>query len=176
MKTILGLDLGVTSIGWAIIKEGDSHQKEVIALGSRIIPLSIDDKDEFTKGNAISKNQKRTERRTQRKGYDRYQMRRSNLKNLLKAHGFSPNTGLFNLSSLELYKLRSNAIKEKITLEQFGRLLLLLNQKRGYKSSRSDANLDKKNTAYVEEVQGRHKIINELGLTIGQYFYSELQI
>ena len=49
MKRVLGLDLGSSSIGWAVI---DEHSKEIIsdsdipikdtivALGSRIIPLS----------------------------------------------------------------------------------------------------------------------------------------
>jgi CRISPR-associated endonuclease Csn1 len=57
---------------------------------------------------------------------------------------------------------------------ELGRLLLWLNQKRGYKSSRSDANLGKKDTEYVATVKSRHEKIKELDLTIGQYFYREL--
>ena len=49
-----------------------------------------------------------------------------------------------------------------------------LNQKRGYKSSRSDANLGKKDTEYVATVKSRHERIKELNLTIGQYFCQEL--
>ena len=86
MKRILGLDLGSTSIGWAIIEE---HSKEIIneeesslddkivAIGSRIIPLSVDESTEFSKGQALTKNANRTKSRTQRKGYDRYQLRRA---------------------------------------------------------------------------------------------------
>ena len=56
MKKILGLDLGVASIGWAVINE-QSNKREILGMGSRIIPLSTDDKDEFSSGNKISKNQ-----------------------------------------------------------------------------------------------------------------------
>ena len=49
MKKILGLDLGVTSIGWALISEQDEDNK-ILGMGSRIIPLSVDDKNEFSSG------------------------------------------------------------------------------------------------------------------------------
>lgn len=65
-------------------------------------------------------------------------------------------------------------LMSEISLHELGRLLLWLNQKRGYKSSRSDANLDKKDTEYVATVKSRHEKIRELNFTIGQYFYSEL--
>lgn len=174
-KYILGLDLGVTSIGWSLITENDGKASNIIDMGSRIIPLTTDDKDEFTSGNAISKNQKRTTKRTQRKGYNRYQLRRFTLTELLKANNMMPDENLIKLSSLELYGLRDKALTEKITLQELGRILYHLNQKRGYKSSRSDANLDKKDTEYVAEVKSRHQHIKDLKLTIGQYFLSELQ-
>lgn len=173
MKKILGLDLGVTSIGWAILAE-DNNKKEIVGMGSRIIPLSTDDKDEFTQGNAISKNQKRTIKRTQRKGYDRYQMRRKALtRELIRLNMFDEK--LFQLKQLDLWYLRSRAVSEKITLPELGRVLYHLNQKRGYKSSRSDANKDKKETEYVAEVKNRHQQLRDEGQTIGQKFYAELK-
>ncbi|MBN8702297.1 MAG: type II CRISPR RNA-guided endonuclease Cas9 [Bacteroidetes bacterium] len=175
MKKILGLDLGVTSIGWALINE-EENKKEILGMGSRIIPLSTDEKDEFSSGNKISKNQKRTAKRTQRKGYDRYQLRRKSLTNeLLKNNMFDEN--LFKLNSLELWGIRARAVTERIELKELGRILYHLNQKRGYKSSRSDANMDKKDndSDYVAKVKGRHQQIKEKGITIGQHFHFELQ-
>lgn len=174
MKKILGLDLGVTSIGWALITENED-QKNIVAMGSRIIPLSNDDKDEFSKGNAISKNQKRTLKRTQRKGYDRYQLRRANLTEALRSRNMLPDEALIKLPSLELWGLRAKAVSEKISLPELGRVLYHLNQKRGYKSSRSDKNLDKKDTEYVAEVKSRYQELKEQGQTIGQKFYRELK-
>ena len=77
MKKILGLDLGTNSIGWALIEiDIDGIPIRIIAMGSRIIPLTSEDRDQFTKGQAISKNQERTTARSQRKGYDRKQLRK----------------------------------------------------------------------------------------------------
>ncbi len=175
-KKILGLDLGVSSIGWSLIAENENNSRIIIDMGSRIVPLNADDKEEFIAGKAISKNQKRTTKRTQRKGYNRYQLRRYTLSTLLKTHGMMPSEKLIKISSLELYGLREKALKEKISLEELGRILYHLNQKRGYKSSRSDANLEKKDTEYVASVKSRHELIKQLGLTIGQYFYNQLKI
>lgn len=173
MSKILGLDLGVTSIGWAVTEETE-NKKSILGLGSRIIPLSTDDKDEFSSGNKISKNQKRTTKRTQRKGYDRYQQRREKLKKILQENEMYPDEKLFNLDAVSLFGLRDKAIKEKISLKEIGRVLYHLNQKRGYRSSRSDANLDKKDTEYVAEVKNRHQKIKESGITIGQFFYNNI--
>ena len=173
MSKILGLDLGVSSIGWALISE-NNNKKEILGMGCRIVPLNTDDKDEFSSGNKISKNQKRTTKRTQRKGYDRYQLRRKMLTDVLLKNNMS-DEALFNLKPLEIWGLRSKAVTEKIGLKELGRVLYHLNQKRGYKSSRADANLDKKDTDYVAEVKNRYQLIKEEGVTIGQKFYSELE-
>lgn len=174
-RKILGLDLGVTSIGWALISEDDKKNNSILGLGSRIIPLNPDEKEEFSTGNTISKNQKRTLKRTQRKGYDRYQLRRKCLIELLIVHDMMPEKSLMELTSLELYGLRNKAVKEKIGLKELGRIFYHLNQKRGYKSSRSDANMDKKDTEFVTEIKRRHQQIQDVGHTIGEYFYKQLE-
>jgi len=173
MKKILGLDLGVSSIGWALIEENDSSKK-ILGMGTRIIPLSPDDKDEFTSGNTISKNQKRTLKRTQRKGYDRYQLRRENLQKALRWKNMLPESDLINADKLLIWKIRNDAVSYKIGLKELGRVLLHLNQKRGYKSSRSEANLDKKDTDYVAEVKSRYEKLKKSNETIGQHFYREI--
>ncbi|MDA3615444.1 type II CRISPR RNA-guided endonuclease Cas9 [Polluticaenibacter yanchengensis] len=180
-RNILGLDLGTTSIGWALIKVDDNHFPiEIIAMGSRIIPLSSDERDQFQKGQAISKNQERTTIRTQRKGYDRKQLKKSDdfkysLKKALEAYGIFPSKELFNLPMLDLWKLRSDAASQAISPEQLGRILYMLNQKRGYKSARSEANADKKDTDYVHAVKSRYAQLKDRNQTIGQFFYEGLK-
>jgi CRISPR-associated endonuclease Csn1 len=171
---ILGIDLGITSIGWSLINTAPNGQKTIVGLGTRIIPLSSDDKDEFSSGKTISKNQIRTIKRTQRKRYDRYQLRRKALTSLLAQHNMLPNSDLFHLSATELFGLRAKAVHEKISLVQLGRIFYHLNQKRGYKSSRNDVMIDKKETAYVEAVKNKYEQLKEAGQTIGEFFYSRL--
>lgn len=145
MKKILGLDLGTNSIGWALIEVDELNVPfQIIAMGSRIIPLDADARDQFQKGQAISKNKDRTTARTQRKGYDRKQLKKSDdfkysLKKILEKLNIFPTDELLKLPSLDLWKLRSSAVSknEEISPEQLGRILYMLNQKRGYKSARS---------------------------------------
>lgn len=174
MKRILGLDLGVSSIGWALIKE-ETDATSIVALGSRIVPYKKGESQKFSKGVGESRNSIRTKARTARKGYDRYQLRRKYLVNILKENGMMPSEELKKLPKMQLWELRSKAVNEEISKEELGRLLLWLNQKRGYKSSRSDANLDKKDTEYVMAVNNRFDQIKKVGLTIGQFFYGELK-
>src|ERR1051326_5495287 len=121
MKKVLGLDLGVTSIGWAFINENED-KSEIVGLGTRIVPLETDEKDEFKSGNKISKNQQRTLKRTLRKGYDRYQLRKKYLREELTRNAMLPDAKHFAFSALELYGLRDRAVQEKIDLKELGRI------------------------------------------------------
>lgn len=176
MKKVLGLDLGVGSIGWCLIEKDDNNiPQRIIRMGSRIVPISSDEESGYTKGNAISKNADRTAKRTARKCYDRYQLRRQALIDLLKRLGMLPDKKLiFEQNPLELWQKRADAASKEISLEELGRVLLHINQKRGYKHSRL-SNSDSKETAYVQEVNSRYDDLKAEGLTIGQHFAAKLK-
>ena len=176
MKKVLGLDLGVGSIGWCLIeKDDDNTPKRIIRMGSRIVPISSDEETGYTKGHAISKNADRTAKRTARKCYDRYQLRRQALVNLIKRLNMLPNKELMlEQTPLEIWQKRADAASKEITLEALGRVLLHINQKRGYKHSRL-SNADRKETAYVQEVNSRYDELKAEGLTIGQHFAAKLK-
>ena len=93
MKNILGLDLGLSSIGWSVIRE-NSEEQELVAMGSRVVSLTAAELSSFTQGNGVSINSQRTQKRTQRKGYDRYQLRRTLLRNKLDTLGMLPDDSL----------------------------------------------------------------------------------
>lgn len=178
MKKILGLDLGTNSIGWAVVNaDENSNPISIEGMGSRIVPLSPNDTNEFTKGNAISKNQSRTEKRTARKGYDRYQLRREYLTSELRKLNMLPDEKLIKLPVLELWELRAMAATngKQLSLQEIGRVLYHINQKRGYKHAKSDESADTKQKAYVAEINSRYAKIKERNLTIGQYFAEQLK-
>lgn len=177
MKKILGLDLGVGSIGWCLIEsDNDNKPNKILGIGSRIVPQSTDDANEFSAGNAISKNQKRTQKRTQRKGYDRYQARRAILTHKLRELGMTPGEDLIKLPVLALWHLRARAATpgQKLELPEIGRVLYHINQKRGYMSLRGEDNSDKAQRDYVKAVLSRHEEIRKEGKTIGQHFHQKL--
>lgn len=177
-KKILGLDLGVSSIGWSLIEVDDANTpKDLLAMGSRIVPLSTDDANEFSTGNAISKNQKRTEKRTIRKGYDRFQERCEKLKSTLGNLNMLPDEHLVRLPVLDLWTLRANAATPgcKLSLPEIGRVLYHINQKRGYRHAKSDETADTKQKAYVANVNKQYLKIMERNQTVGQYFAEQLK-
>lgn len=142
MKRILGLDLGTTSIGWALVDEAEcpEERSSIIRLGVRVNPLTTDESQNFEKGKAIETNAARRDKRSARRNLQRYKLRRSALISLLKEHGFITDDTILseqgNASTFETYRLRAKAVTEEISLEQFARVLLMINKKRGYKSSR----------------------------------------
>lgn len=173
MEIIYGLDLGVTSIGWAVISRDDKDAFKILGMGSRIIPYSDKEGDEFGKGVGESVNQQRTKDRTSRKGLDRYQLRRILLNRTLKEKSLFPDGSLMNLSSLELYGLRSKAATQQLSLQELGRVLLHLNQRRGYKHGSEEEDSDKKQRDWVETINNRYSLIKGKQ-TIGQFFFQEL--
>ena len=178
MKRILGLDLGTNSIGWALVEvDEDGNVIRIIGMGSRIIPLSPDDTNEFTAGKSITKNKKRTEKRTTRKTFDRYQLRRLLLTMELRNVNMLPSEDLIKLPVLDLWQLRAKAATKgcRLTLPELGRVLYHLHQKRGYKHAKSDEYSDKNQREYVANVNDRYKNIKQLGKTIGQFFADKLR-
>lgn len=182
MKRVLGLDMGSSSIGWAVIEEhskellsdAESSQKDkIIAVGSRIIPLSVEESSQFSTGRALTKNRDRTIKRTQRKGYDRYQLRRALLLEELSHLGMYDGATL-KCSTLELWGLRAKATTEQLSLPELGRVLCHINQKRGYRTAKSDFG-DKKLGAHVQQIVGRYRELHDLNMTIGQFMYMNLK-
>ncbi|WP_423146269.1 type II CRISPR RNA-guided endonuclease Cas9 [Rubrolithibacter danxiaensis] len=91
MKKVLGLDLGTNSIGWALVEQDfENKQGNILGMGSRIIPMSQDIKDEFGKGNSISQTADRTKFRGVRRLRERHLLRRERLHRTLNVLGFLP--------------------------------------------------------------------------------------
>ena len=174
MKTVLGLDLGVASIGWAIVQENNEDQ-DLIASGVRIIPIDTETSSNFSKGASTSKNQDRRLKRSARRNNHRYKLRKHFLIEFLKGHQLWPlPESLFKLSAAELYCLRHNALNQKISLQELARIWFHLNQKRGYIDSRKGASEEDTDTKYVEKIRDSSKNIYSNHKTVGSYFYHKL--
>jgi CRISPR-associated endonuclease Csn1 len=90
-KKILGLDLGTNSIGWALVDQDfEKEEGKILAMGSRIIPMTQDIKDEFGKGNSVSQTADRTRFRSVRRLRERHLLRRERLHRVLNVLGFLP--------------------------------------------------------------------------------------
>ncbi|MDR0688048.1 MAG: type II CRISPR RNA-guided endonuclease Cas9, partial [Prevotellaceae bacterium] len=179
MRRILGLDLGTTSVGWAYVKEAeenDAEQSSIVGLGVRVNPLTTEEQTDFEKGKPTSINADRTSKRGARRNLQRYKQRRDNLLQLLKQHGLiDDNTVLAEdgkNSTHSFYAVRAKAVIEKVGKEDFARILLMINKKRGYKSSRKA-----KNEEEGRAIDGMAiaKQLYEEDLTPGQLCYQLLK-
>lgn len=116
MKTVLGLDLGTNSIGWALV-ENDFDNKEGIikGVGSRIIPMTQDVLDNFGNGQSHSQTSERTGYRGARRLYQRDNLRRERLHRVLNILGFLPK---HYKSSIDFHN-KLGQFKEEVKLNYF---------------------------------------------------------
>ena len=187
-KHVLGLDLGVGSIGWCLIAlDAQGDPAEILGMGSRVVPLNnATDAADFSIGKAFTANQERTARRTMRRGFARYQLRRYRLRRELAKVGMLPDAALIQLPLLELWELRERAATagRRLTLPELGRVLCHINQKRGYRHVKSDAAAivgdegEKKkdsNSAYLAGIRANDEKLQDEHKTVGQYFAEQLR-
>ncbi len=178
MRKILGLDLGTNSIGWAVVNEAESIDEvsSIIKLGVRVNPLTVDELTNFEKGKSITTNADRTLKRSARRNLQRYKARRENLIEVLTEHKFISDSTILsengNKTTFETYRLRAKAATEKIYLEELARVLLMINKKRGYRSSRKAKSNDE--GTLIDGMEIAKHLYNEK-LTPGQYILSLLE-
>jgi CRISPR-associated endonuclease Csn1 len=187
-KKILGLDLGTNSIGWAYVTEGETqNESEIKQIGARVIQFdnfvstttgkeSKEPLKDFAGGKGISPNAGRTKSRGARRNLDRYQLRRKNLIDvLIKNNIIHTNTTLNEdgkQTTFQTWALRAKAATEKIELNEFARVLLAINKKRGYKSSRKAKNSEE---GQAIDGMGIAKKLYEENLTPGQFVFQNLK-
>lgn len=178
MKKILGLDLGTTSIGWAVVNEAENENERssIVKAGVRVVPLTVDEQTAFEKGQSITTTADRTLKRGMRRNLDRYQMRRDHLISLLRKNGIiDDNTPLAEDgkgTTHETWRLRAKAVTDPIALHEFARVLMAINKKRGYKSNRKAKDEDE-GQALDGMTVARELYDNDL--TPGQYGLRRLQ-
>ncbi len=163
MATTLGLDIGPNSIGWALVDEANQR---VVDAGVRVFPEGVDN---FDTSKEVSRNEDRRTARGMRRQILRRKRRRTILRRALIEAGLFPVEPDKQLDCLSFdpYDLRRRGIHERLQPFEIGRVLLHLNQRRGFQSNSKKDRGDK-------EVKGMLKEIDELAgamgdATLGEY-------
>jgi CRISPR-associated endonuclease Csn1 len=177
-KIISGLDLGVTSIGYALY---DNENNRIITAGSRIFQSGV---ESSPLGKESPRNATRRDKRQVRRQIFRRSERQSLLIAVLQDLGWLPREEslLENILQKNPYQLRKLALTEKIGLDDLGRIFIHLSKRRGFKSSRKSGTDDEsdKGTLYAGDAKAGKIGISELQeevekggfLTVGAYFAS----
>ncbi len=188
MKKILGLDLGTSSIGWALVNEAENSNERsfITKLGVRVIQYDTftnefgkevkgNPADFFSAGKSVTPNAARTQSRSMRRNLQRYKLRRDALISTIKAAGWINDDSYLTEqgpdTTHETLRLRAAAATQEISLEEFARVLLHINKKRGYKSSRK---ADKGDDGSIVDGLQLAKELYEKEITPGQYVYDRM--
>ena len=133
MRYRLALDLGSTSLGWAMVRiNADNLPCAIIKTGVRIFRDGRNPKD----GSSLAVT--RREARAMRRRRDRLLKRKSRMMKTLITHGFFPQDEDDRkiLERADPFALRAKGLDQALRPEEFARALFHINQRRGFKSNR----------------------------------------
>ncbi len=195
MQRVLGLDLGVASVGWALTEFDDGEPSGVLSLGARVFEPGVD--GDIDSGQEESRNRVRREARQGRRQTQRRARRMRWIAQLLQEAELLPNGNVANslcrhelMAELDAqirkrhsaantngaldnlpYFLRARALDAALAPHEAGRALYHLAQRRGFWSNRkTESRKDEDDgvvKASIHELEGR---IAASGLrTLGEY-------
>ena len=174
---ILGLDIGISSVGWGLLElDANNNPYKIIDVGSRI----------FTPGEVEKTGDSRAKERREKRGARRISRRREfrldRVRNLLYENGYlkgNINSNIVSEKNEELsiifdnminnyykeknsnpYKLKVEALDRKLTNEELSIILVHYAKKRGYKSNREEAS-DNDSGKVLSAIKENEKIMNE---------------
>ncbi|MES2365732.1 MAG: type II CRISPR RNA-guided endonuclease Cas9 [Pseudomonadota bacterium] len=169
MRYRLALDLGSTSLGWAMIRlNADNQPCAVIKAGVRIFSNGRNPKD----GSSLAVT--RREARAMRRRRDRLLKRKARMIRTLIEHGFFPAEVVQReaLKTINPFALRAKGLDEALTPAEFGRAMFHINQRRGFKSNRKTDKKDNDSGALKTAIGKVRATIEAEGCrTVGEWLY-----
>ena len=172
----LALDLGSTSLGWAMIRlnsENPPSPVAVIKAGVRIFSDGRNPKD----GSSLAVT--RRDARSMRRRRDRLLKRKSRMTRSLIEHGFfsSDEAQRKTLVTLNPYTLRAKGLDAALTPAEFGRALFHINQRRGFKSNRKTDKKDNDSGALKTAIgKLREDIKSENCRSVGEWLNKRAEV
>ena len=159
----IGLDIGITSVGWCAVETYENGEpKRILSLGTRIFDAAENPKDGAPL--AEPRRQARGLRRRLRRRAFRLMLARE----LFAAHGVTPNAAPHDVN-----ELRAAGLDRLLEPREFAAVLMLLIKRRGYKSN-SKALKDKEEGELLSAVRSNSQHMSEKGYrTAGEMLAAE---
>ena len=169
----LALDLGTTSLGWAMVRlNAENEPCAVIKAGVRIFSDGRNPKDGASL--AVSRRNARAMRR--RRG--RLLKRKSRMMATLVRHGFFPKDEVARkaLERTDPFALRAKGLDEALLPEQFARALFHINQRRGFKSNRKTDKKEDDSSKLEAAISQLRQAMQATGCrSVGEWLYARHQ-
>lgn len=165
----LALDLGSTSLGWALMRlNKERHPTAIVKAGVRIFSDGRNPKD----GSSLAVTRRAA--RAMRRRRDRLLKRKSRMLGQLVRHGFFPadEAARKELERLNPYQLRAKGLREVLTPGEFARALFHINQRRGFQSNRKTDRKDNDSGALKQAIHQMRQHMAASGCrTVGDWFW-----
>ena len=161
LKYIIGLDVGIGSVGWAVVRN-EENCKRIEDFGVRIF-----DSGETSKNNQQKrKSQIRREYRGIRRQIRRKKHRRERLKNYLEQIGLVSREEIvdfFKKNNHDIIDIRVSALDKKVSPQELAAALLNISKHRGYKPFYEKVDEKDDEGMLLKAVTKTEKIIKEGG-------------
>jgi len=171
-KTVLGLDLGITSIGWALVDvdEKNIQNNKIIDCGVRIFTAAEHPKD--GKSLALPRREARSARRTTKRKAQKLRA----IKRLLLSYEIITQEELDHLfignkKQIDIWQLRRDGLYRKLSNKELSRIMIHIAKHRGYSSNRkSEEPSDSEGKAVLFGIGKNQEILATKSYqTIGEY-------
>lgn len=165
----LGLDIGITSVGWSVI---NLDLNRIEDLGVRIFNAAENPKD----GSSLAS--PRREARGRRRLLRRKAYRVKRVKNLILTRNILRKDELDSLftskSVISVWEARIKGLNEKLSGEEWSKILINLCKRRGFKSNRKNEAKDKEAGQILSSINNNLEKMKESNArTIGEYIYND---
>ncbi|MDR3314257.1 MAG: type II CRISPR RNA-guided endonuclease Cas9 [Oscillospiraceae bacterium] len=168
----VGMDLGITSIGFAVLELDENEQPERIAqLGVRI----FDAPEQPKTGESLAA--PRRAARSARRRLRRRRHRKERIRQLIVQDGLLREEQLANLyddTTADVYALRVQALDAPVTREYFARIMIHLAQRRGFQSNRKAEDGKEDGGAMTGAIDQNQRRMEAHGYrTVGEMLYCD---
>lgn len=167
----IGLDIGITSVGWAVLQDNSQDEPErIVDLGVRIFDVAENPKN----GDALAG--PRRDARSVRRRLRRRRHRLERIKWLFEENGLIEVDSFMERYHKEhlpdVYQLRYEALDRKLKDDELAQVLLHIAKHRGFRSTRKAETKDKENGAVLKATTENQKLMQEKGYrTVGEMLY-----
>ena len=169
----IGLDIGIASVGWAVIEnDKDCKPFRIVDLGVRLFsPAEINDKGK-NKPLALDRRIARgTRRRLRRMRYRVEAMQKFLCKNFDFGVDKGNLTSVIEAKNYNVYELRHDALFRKLDNLELAKILLYFVKHRGYKSTSTSADSQNAEQSQMKLSLQSNKEKVENYLTVGEFLY-----
>lgn len=159
MRYSIGLDIGIASVGWAVV---NLDKNRIEDLNSRMFDIAENPKD----GSSLAT--PRREARSSRKRLRRRRYRVGRVRHFVVNKGLLSQVEADDLfdwkkDDLDIWLIRVNGLERKLTDREFARILIHYAKNRGFKSNRKSELNTNEGGALLKAVKENLKIMQEKG-------------